>query len=48
MVQKIEVLIGDPALRDNMGKAGRTRAHTQFHKDVYMRQMDELFSTILG
>lgn len=48
MVQKIEALIGDPALRDKMGKAGRARAYTQFRKDVYMRQMDEIFFTILA
>lgn len=48
MVQKIEALIDDPALRDKMGKAGRARAYTQFRKDVYMERMDEIFSTILA
>ena len=48
MVEKLEALIADPALREKMGTAGRTRAYTQFRKDVYMRQMDEIFASLLA
>ncbi len=48
MIEKIEALIADPALREKLGKAGRARAYSQFRKDVYIQKMDEIFATLLA
>jgi len=48
LADAMDRLLGDPALRERMGKAGRVRALERFDWDRTVEQLDQVYDRVLG
>jgi glycosyltransferase involved in cell wall biosynthesis len=48
LIDHVERLYRDSDLKEKMGAAGRSRAHSRFRKEIYLQKMDAVISSVLS